>query len=93
VHEGDDELTLFWRRVRDSAEVYAVAVDRLAHGEILGEPQQGKGRLYQVKERGLWQEQQMAERLRGGLLRGVHLPPRVKWFSTRVSATEGGTHP
>jgi hypothetical protein len=80
VHEGDDELTLFWRAVRDSAEVYAEALDRLAHGVALGEDQRGKGKLYQVKQRGWRHERRVAQRLGAGLLRGMHLPKRVHWF-------------
>ena len=49
VREGDDELTLFWRAVRDSADVYVEMLERLERGERLGQPQREKGRLYQVK--------------------------------------------
>jgi methionyl-tRNA formyltransferase len=79
VHEEDNELVLFWRAVKDSAQVYAEAIDRLARGEDLGVNQPGKGRLYQVKDRGLRHEQDLASRL-PKLLRGVALPKRVKWF-------------
>jgi methionyl-tRNA formyltransferase len=80
VREGDSELELFWRAVRDSAEVYAEAVARLANGENLGMVQPGKGRLYQVKERGLRHEQALAERLAAGMLAGKSLPRRIRWF-------------
>lgn len=80
VREGDDELTLFWRAVRDSAEVYAEAIRRLGDGEKLGVPQAGKGKLYQVKDRGLRHERRLAEALGNGLLRGMKLPGRVTWF-------------
>lgn len=80
VREGDDELTLFWRAVRDGAEAYAQLLERLPKEAKLGVPQREKGRLYQVKERGWRQEQSLAARLRGGLMRGVHLPPRVHWY-------------
>lgn len=79
VHPGDSELVLFWRAVRDSAEIYAQAVDRLARGEALGVIQPGKGRLYQVKDRGLRHEQMLAATL-PGLLANVELPLRVRWF-------------
>lgn len=82
VHEGDDELTLFWRAVRDSADVYADALGRLAHGEALGAVQPSKGQLYQVKDRGWRHERRVAQRLATGLLQGLHLPKRVKWFGT-----------
>jgi hypothetical protein len=81
VHEGDDELTLFWRAIRDSAEVYVEMLERLERGEDLGQPQREKGRLYQVKQRGWREERNLAARMTAGLLRGVKLPPRVRWFS------------
>ncbi|HET6757196.1 MAG TPA: formyl transferase [Burkholderiales bacterium] len=80
VREGDDELTLFWRAVKESAEVYAELLERLERGEKLGQAQTAKGRLYQVKNRGAKEERRLDERLRGGMLKGVALPPRVRWF-------------
>jgi methionyl-tRNA formyltransferase len=80
VSEGDDELTLFWRGVRDSAEAYVQMLDRLERGEALGQVQPEKGRLYQVKQRGWREEREFAARMRAGLLRGVKLPPRVRWY-------------
>lgn len=79
VKEGDDELELFWRAVRDGAEVYAQLLERLTRGERLGRPQPEKGRLYQVKQRGWREERRLAARL-GEMLRGLNLPPRVRWF-------------
>lgn len=80
VHEGDTELPLFWRAVRDSAEVYAEALDRLERGEPLGQVQPHKGRLYQVKDRGLRHERALDRRLAEGMLAGVRLPRRVTWY-------------
>jgi len=80
VRAGDAELVLFWRAVQDSAEVYAEAIARLARGVRLGMTQAGKGRLYQVKDRGLKHEQALAARLASGMLAGVDLPRRVRWF-------------
>ena len=80
VREGDDELVLFWRAVRDSADVYVEAIERLSHGEALGRRQDRKGRLYQVKDRTWGAEREFARRLPGGVVRAVNLPPRVKWF-------------
>lgn len=80
VHAGDDELKLFWRSVRDSAEVYTEALARLAQGEPLGAPQPGKGTLYQVKDRGWRHEQHVDEHLRKGLLKNINLTKRVTWF-------------
>jgi methionyl-tRNA formyltransferase len=79
VRTGDDELTLFTRGVRDSAEVYAQAIARLLQGEKLGQPQREKGHLYQVKDRTFAAERALARRFPGGLI-DVSLPPRVRWF-------------
>jgi hypothetical protein len=83
VREGDDELTLFWRAVRDSAEAYAELLERLERGARLGAPQPEKGRLYQVKQRGWREERRLAARLKDDLLRGRNLPARVNWFEAR----------
>jgi len=80
VREGDNELTLFWRAVRESAEAYAELLERLERGERLGAPQPGKGRLYQVKQRGWREQRRLAAQLNDDLLRGLHLPPRIRWF-------------
>ena len=61
VQADDDELTLFWRGVRESAAAYAELMHRLAQGERFGQPQSHKGRLYQVKDRGLRHEQMVSE--------------------------------
>jgi methionyl-tRNA formyltransferase len=82
VREDDSELVLFWRAVRDSAEVYAEAVARLALGEQLGRVQSGKGHLYQVKDRGLRHERALDARLASGMLAGMALPQRTRWFAT-----------
>ena len=87
VHEGDDELTLFWRGIRDSAEAYVEMLDRLERGERLGRAQAEKGRLYQVRQRGWREERKLAERMAAGLLRGVHLPARVSWFAPEAAAS------
>lgn len=80
VKEGDDELTLFWRSVRDSADVYAELLDRLEKGERLGCKQQEKGSLYQVKDRQWRHERKLAQMMAQGLLKDVHHSKRVKWF-------------
>ena len=85
VREGDTELPLFWRAVKDSAAVYAEFVGRLAAGERFGVRQSGRGRLYQVRQRGLSQEQRVARRLKEGLLRGADLPCRISWYSRGAS--------
>lgn len=78
VRPGDDELTLFWRAVRDSAEIYAEIIEKVVAGEPLGAPQGEKGRLYQVKDRTWAAERRLAQRLAGeGLPR---LERRVRWF-------------
>jgi methionyl-tRNA formyltransferase len=95
VRDGDDELTLFWRAVRDSAEAYAEAIERLARGEALGVRQDRKGSLYQVKDRTWAAEREFARRLPGGVVRGVDLPARLTWFeaSPRVGVAPLGREP
>lgn len=85
VREGDSELVLFWRAVQDSAEAYAQAVARLAQGEQLGMVQPGRGHLYQVKDRGLRHERALAVRLASGMLAGMTLPRRIRWFGTETA--------
>ncbi|NWG74712.1 MAG: formyl transferase [Rubrivivax sp.] len=80
VRPDDDELKLFWRSVQTSADVYADFVRRLAAGERLGQVQPHKGRLYQVKQRGLRHENVVARRLREGMLSGLDLGVRVTWY-------------
>jgi hypothetical protein len=87
VGEGDDELTLFWRGVRDAAEAYVELLDRLERGESLGERQPVKGRLYQVKDRGWREERELAKRMHEGLLHGVALGPRVRWYPSPLGQT------
>lgn len=93
VLPDDDELQLFWRSVRTSADVYAQFLHRLANGERFGQTQTHKGRLYQVKQRGLKHERVVDQRLAQGMLAGVCLGPRVKWFfadAAPQSPTEPG---
>jgi hypothetical protein len=42
--------------------------------------QPGKGRLYQVRDRGLRHEQKLAARLASGMLAGTGLSRRIRWF-------------
>lgn len=86
VHAGDDELTLFWRAVRTSADAYAQLVRRLAAGERFGQQQPHKGRLYQVKQRGLRHERVVERRLREGMLDGLGLDVRITWFPSQTQA-------
>jgi hypothetical protein len=81
LRPDDDELALFWRGVKASARVYAELMQRLGRGESFGVAQPGKGRLYQVKQRGLRQERAVQRRLRDGLLHDQNLGLRVRWFS------------
>lgn len=81
VRQGDDELTLFWRAVKDSADAYAELLDRLGRGEQLGIVQAEKGSLYRVRDRRWKHERALARRMRGGMLDGLDLPPRIQWFS------------
>ena len=80
LRPDDDELTLFWRAVRETAQVYGELMQRFSAGEALGVVQPTKGRLYQVKHRGLRQELAVERALRGGLLSNLDLGVRVRWF-------------
>ncbi|OFZ70884.1 MAG: formyl transferase [Betaproteobacteria bacterium RBG_16_58_11] len=80
VQADDDELTLFWRGVRESAAAYAELMYRLAQGERFGQPQSHQGRLYQVKDRRLRHEQWVAQKLQAGMLRKLEFKTRVNWF-------------
>jgi hypothetical protein len=71
--------------VQDSAEVYAEAIARLALGEQLGRVQPDKGRLYQVKDRGLRHERALGARLASGMLAGMALPRRIRWFTPETA--------
>jgi len=86
VCPDDDELTLFWRSVKESANVYAELMRRLACGKRVGVLQSGKGRLYQVKQRGLRHERKVERMLAEGLLRDRELGLRIKWFPAESSA-------
>ena len=80
IRPDDNELVLFWRSVRESAQVYAELMQRLARGETPGMVQPGKGRLYQVRQRGLRHELRVSRMLRDGLLHNLDLGRRVTWF-------------
>jgi methionyl-tRNA formyltransferase len=86
VLPDDDELRLFWRAVQTSADAYAELLRRLAAGERLGQRQAHRGRLYQVKQRGLRQEREVQRRLDQGLLRGLDLGVRVTWYAAEPAA-------
>jgi methionyl-tRNA formyltransferase len=85
VCPDDNELTLFWRSVKESAKVYAELMQRLACGESMGVIQPGKGCLYQVKQRGLRHERKVERMLAEGLLHNRELGVRVRWFQTESS--------
>lgn len=86
VLPDDDELRLFWRAVQTSAGVYAELLQRLAAGERFGQTQPHKGRLYQVKQRGLSEERVVSRKLQEGLLKGLNLDVRVTWFPAPAGA-------
>ncbi len=81
VKPNDDELTLFWRAVKESAEAYIETLNRLANGEKLGQTQKEKGTLYQVKDRDWQHEKKLDTMLRNGLLDNINLSHRIRWFS------------
>jgi len=80
VKPNEDELVLFWRAVKSSADVYAEALNRLEQGEKLGKTQTKKGKLYQVRDR-LWKhEKELNSMYAKGQFSSVQLPLRVNWF-------------
>ena len=62
----------------------AELLGRLGQGECFGAAQSGKGRLYQVKDRGPRQEQDLARRMQRGYP-DIELPLRVTWFTRPVN--------
>ncbi len=80
IKADDDELTLFWRAVKESAPVYAELMDKFEAGEKLGQLQTDKGSLYQVKDRQLKHEQALDDSMDVGLLKNFIMPTRIKWF-------------
>ena len=80
IKETDDELTLFWRAVCDSTDIFTELLDRVEKGEAPGVIQAHKGSLYQVKDRGLQQEKKLETLLQNGLLKNLNLGTRVTWF-------------
>lgn len=77
----DDELTLFWKGVRDSTEAFSELLSRLAKGERFGQKQTSRGRLYQFKDRTARHERRLQRLLKEGLLKDIDLPKRVSWFT------------
>ena len=82
IIETDDELSLFWRAVRDSTNTFAELLEKMEKGEALGAIQTHKGSLYQVKDRGLQQEKKLEALLQNGLLKNLNLGKRITWFKT-----------
>lgn len=78
LRQGDDELTLFWRSVEDSADVFAEAVERFVSGNLTGKKQTAKGRLYQVKDRTLACDMELSRKMRR--IEMPQLGRRVAWF-------------
>jgi len=76
----DDELTLFWRAVKDSAEAYAELMEKFEQNEPIGQKQTEKGALYQVKDRCFRHEQKLEQLIRDGLLQNLNLSSRIHWF-------------
>lgn len=88
VKPEDDELTLFWRGIKTSAQCYLELINRIASGEIFGQNQAEKGSLYQVKDRGGIHEKHLAKLLGQGMLKNINLPTRVKWFPKQPTTSD-----
>ena len=80
INDSDDELTLFWRAVRDSTDTFVELLDRLENDLVPGATQMDKGSLYQVKDRQLKHEKELDTLLQNGLLKNLNLTKRVVWF-------------
>ena len=80
IKATDDELSLFWRAVQASTEVFSVLLNRLEQGETFGQIQTHKGHLYQVKDRTRKHEQLVDALIQSGLLANLNLGKRVTWF-------------
>lgn len=91
IKPTDDELTLFWRAVADSTEVFQELLDRLEKGEKFGASQTAKGRLYQVKDRQAQHEAHLDELMKHGLLDNLSLGRRIKWFQPSTPDTRSAS--
>ena len=80
VEIGDRELGLTCKSIALGAHVLAEAFSRLAAGELLGAPQPGGGRLFQVRDRRYVHDARVRAMFRDGLLGRVSLPKRVTWY-------------
>ncbi|MEZ0148362.1 MAG: formyl transferase [Candidatus Reddybacter sp.] len=85
VKPEDDELTLFWRGIKSSAECYAELITRMKNGETFGQDQSEKGQLYQVKDRGQNHEKYLDNLLIRGMLTNISLQTRINWFPKQTS--------
>jgi len=85
VRRGDQELPLFWRAVKDAADVYALFLRRVVAGQRFGQRQSIKGRLYEVKDRRAHHERALSRRYRDGYP-SAELPARLSWFQEIPSA-------
>lgn len=81
MKERDDELTLFWRTVYESGDVYTEFLNRIENGDKLGQVQQEKGSLYQVKDRELKHEKKHNQLRNNSLLKDFNLGKRVTWLA------------
>ena len=81
VKPGDDELTLFWRAVKESADVYAELLRTARARRVLRPEPARQGQA--VSGEGPWAAPMSASSSAGsrdGMLDGVELPKRVTWF-------------
>ncbi|MBV1922384.1 MAG: formyl transferase [Pseudomonadales bacterium] len=84
VKPEDDELTLFWRGIKTSADCYAELITRMSNSEKFGQNQSVKGKLYQVKDREHSHEKHLNNLLTRGMLKDINLQTRVQWFSKKA---------
>jgi methionyl-tRNA formyltransferase len=87
VRPDDDELKLFWRACRTAPRSMPSCCSAWPPASASARRQPHKGRLYQVKQRGLRHEREVDRRLRQGLLQGLALERRITWFPAPPSAS------
>jgi len=83
IHGDEDELTLFWRAVQDSAEVYAKFIERVGNGERLVARPAVEGPALPGEAPAVVARAGAEQKLASGFLRQHVLPRRVTWFTDK----------
>jgi methionyl-tRNA formyltransferase len=80
VTPDDSENSLFWKGIKESAQVYCDLMGRLKNGQSPGKNQMEIGSLYQVKKRTMYHQKKLETSLANGLLKTINLPTRIVWY-------------